>query len=104
MTKGTFAAAGAIVSWVLGQYGYGDIAGRLTDPAFLQSIFNWIAMGLTLYAGLSDGIKPKPKAPVAGDNSVSLEALQDLVQPDLNDPYPGWDWDPMRGWVKTDGA
>jgi hypothetical protein len=103
MTKGTMAAAGAIVSWLMGQYGYGDLAGRLTDPAFLQSIFNWIAMGLTLYAGVAQGVKPKVAIPVAGDTSVSLEALQDLVQPDLSDPYPGWDWDPLKGWVKING-
>lgn len=101
VTKGTMSAVGAVIAWVMGQYGYADLAATLTDPEFLQKVFNWIAVGLTLYAGVAQGIKPKPAAPTEGDNGMSVEALQDLLQPDLSDPYPGWDWDPLRGWVRV---
>jgi hypothetical protein len=94
-TKGTISAAGAVVAWLMGQYGYGDLAARLTDPTFLQSIFNWIAMGLTIYAGIAQGIKPKS----AGEPVLQPEIAE------MVDPFPGWDWDPLKGWVeKKDGA
>jgi hypothetical protein len=91
LTKGTLSALGAVVSWTLSRYGYADIAAVLTDPEFLQRVFEWIATGLTLYAGISQGIRPK------------AEASPEAPATEL-DPYPGWDFDPVRGWVRvTDG-
>jgi hypothetical protein len=96
LTKGTMSAAGAVVAWLMGQYGYADLAATLTDPSFLQSIFNWIAMGLTIYAGVAQGVKPHDA------KSVSEPILQPQVS-EMVDPFPGWDWSPLKGWVQKNG-
>lgn len=102
-TRGTISGIGAVIVWFAGRYGYGDIAASLTDPEVLQKIFDWVAAGLAIYAGISQGIQHNQPVVISEVPKFDPIGPKVPVQPDLSDPYPGWDWDPVKGWVRTDG-
>jgi hypothetical protein len=90
ITKGTISAVLSVITLILGSTGHGALATILTDPNTIQNILIMISAGSALYAGAAQGVPPKPAALPTAPATVE-------------DPYPGYDWDPVNGWVKIDG-
>lgn len=90
ITKGTISALASIISFSLATAGHKQLAALLNSPEFIQNVLALIGAATALYAGIAQGITPKAvPAPIAPATP--------------EDPYPGWDYDPLRGWVKSDG-
>lgn len=85
---------------VVGQDIAGSLAELLMDPKFIEQVFNWIGGGLMIYAAIArKDVTPQQQALESAEQTIT-EALPKEM--DL-DPYPGWDYDPVNGWVK-DGS
>lgn len=96
--KRLIAAASGGLAVIFGR-DYGSyIAGLLVDPDFIQRVFDLLGSALLIYAGLARKDVTAAKE--------TLDKVEDLVEDYLPkvelDPYPGWDYDPIRGWVKLD--
>lgn len=84
MTKGVLSALlGGLAMFV----GSGPMHTVLADPTFLEWILQGIGFVLVMTGGVADGVKSDDK----------LQAPHTEL-----DPYPGYEYDPIRGWVKKD--
>lgn len=86
VTKGTIKAGLGALAFLMAISGHDKVSKLLSSPDFVEWVLGGIGFILTVWGGMEEGVKPKEKAPAT----------------DL-DPYPGWDYDPLRGWVRIDG-
>lgn len=86
VTKGTIKGALGSLAFLLAVSGHHKIASLLSNPDFVEWVLAGVGFVLTILGGMDEGVKPKQEA---------------VPQTDL-DPYPGYDYDPLRGWVKVD--
>ena len=85
LTKGMVSAVLAALCFWLATTGHKNLAAYLGRPEVIDGLFMALGTVLTIVAGVSDGIKrdsghEAPRTP--------------------SDPYPGYDYDPIKGWVK----
>ena len=90
LTRGVVSALIASVCFWLATNGHKALAAYLSNPQVTENLFTVFGIVAALVAGVSDGIRRDnhPEATVAPKHD--------------EDPYPGYDYDPLRGWVRTD--
>lgn len=100
IVKRIAAAATGGLAVVFGKEYASQISELLMDPDFINQVFNWIGGGLMIYAAL---VKKDVSETQAALDSAERTITEYLPKEMDLDPYPGWDYDPIRGWVK-DGS
>lgn len=80
---------------LFGNQAAGRVSELLMDPDFIKQVFDLGGLALVVWSALA-GQKTDPIQHQM--DSIEQTILQNL--PDLEDPYPGWDYDPLRGWVQ----
>jgi hypothetical protein len=94
-------AAGATggLAVLFGQDIAGSLAELLTDPKFVEQVFNWIGGGLMIYAAIAR----KDVTPAKQTLDSVEQTITEYLPKEMDiDPYPGWDYDPVNGWVRVD--
>jgi hypothetical protein len=99
LVKRIAAAVTGGLAMVFGKEYASQLSELLMDPDFINQVFNWIGGGLMIYAAIV-------KKDVSGTQAKLDEVEQTITEylpkeMDL-DPYPGWDYDPIQGWVKSE--
>ena len=99
IVKRLVAAATGGLALIFGNESASRIAELLMDPDFIKQAFDWVGMGLMLWAALAkQDVRPVQDAM----DSVEKTVTEYLPEPDIANAYPGYDWDPIRGWTKID--